>query len=231
VATGYPVIVLRSLLVCLLLLPAAARAAQPEQGSNQQLDEIIVNGVRVKPDRDAVKILGWLRRFVGDFSYSGYVDVRAEGIPRQSQRQGVAGSARCVAFGKAPGVNCSLSVIWSEVHAPDGGDVLGGVSTLNPAMLQLGLDPDRLGIRFMQVDNRGIADRGNGYLFTNTLTTTNPCAGIPDCLRTTRINAHPDGNFIEMQIDLEKDGIRVVRYLLVMTRKQPDAGAAAAEIR
>lgn len=215
------------LVAALLSFPTATDAAEPSASSSQELEDILVRGARVKPDRDPIKLLGWLRRFVGEFSYTGYVDIRAEGIPRQ--RQGVAGNARCVAFGKAPGVNCTMSVAWPEVHGPGGEDVLGGVSTFNPSMMQLGLDPDRLGIRFMQVDNRGIAERGDGYLFTNTLTTTTACVGIPDCQRTTRINAHSDGNFIEMQIDLEKAGNRVLRYQFVMTRQGGEAGGEATD--
>lgn len=215
------------LLACALLpalafgAGAAGRPGQPPAPapSAEELDEILVRGARVKPDRDPVAILAWLRRFVGEFSYSGYVDVRAEGIPRQ--RNGITGSASCVAFGEAPGVHCTLNVAWKEVRGPNDEEVPGGVSTLSPAMIQYGLDPDRLGVRFMQVDSRGIAERGNGYLFSNTLTTTTPCVGMPDCQRITKINAHPDGNFIETQIDIEKSGRLVARYFLVMTRRSP----------
>jgi hypothetical protein len=214
-------------LACALLPDAAAAAGAPERPAqtpdspaDQQLDEILVQGEKVKPNRDAVEILAWLRRFVGQFSYSGYVDVRADGIPRQ--RQGVAGVAKCVAFGQTPGVHCTINVTWPEVHGPGGKEVPGGVSTLTPAMIQYGFDPDRLGVRFMQVDSRGIAERGDGYLYTNTLVTTTACVGIPgNCQRITRITPQSDGQFIETQIDIEVDGNRVVRYLLVMTRREP----------
>jgi hypothetical protein len=118
-------------------------------------------------------------------------------------------------------VHCTVNVLWDEVHGLDGEEVPGGISTLSPAMIQYGLDPDRLGVRFMQVDSRGIAERGNGYLFSDTLTTTTPCVGIPECQRTTKINAHPDGNFIETTIDIETGGRLVARYFLVMTRRTP----------
>lgn len=210
--------IVNAAVTAILLFPVAAQAAAPAARSSQELDEVLVNGVRVKPDRDAVKILGWLRRLVGQFSYLGYVDVRADGVPRQ--RQGVHGVGKCIAFGKAPGVNCTVSVVWPEVHGPDGEDILGGVSMLNPAMLQFGLDADRLGIRYMQVDSRGIADRGNGYLWGDTLMTTTHCVGIPgECQRITRITPQPDGQFVEMQTDIEMDGRRVVRYLFVMQRQ------------
>jgi hypothetical protein len=110
-------------------------------------------------------------------------------------------------------------VLWDEVHGPNGEEVPGGVSTLSPAMIQYGLDPDRLGVRFMQVDNRGIAERGNGYLFSDTLATTTPCVGISDCQRITKINAHTDGNFIETTIEIKASGRLVARYFLVMTRR------------
>jgi len=190
-----------------------AQAAKPEQ----ELDEIIVNGHRIKANRDPVQILAWLRRLLGKYRYEGYVEL---GDGSAKIRQPVTGAGDCVAFGAAPGVHCTIQVSWPEVRGPNGEAVPGGVSTLVPAMVQYGLDPDRLGVRYMQVDNRGMAERGNGYLWGDVLETKSPCVGIAgNCQRITHIEAHPpDGSLIEMQVDIEKDSIRLMRYRFEMHR-------------
>lgn len=149
-----------------VLLPLAALAAEP----TQELDEVLVRGERLKPNRDPQQIVNWLKLLVGQFRYTGYVEISAEGVPRAALQ--VRGRADCIAFGLAPGVICTINVSWPEVHGPDGEEVPGGVSALAPAMIQYGLDTDRFAIRYMQVDNEGLADRGVGYLVGDSLTTT-----------------------------------------------------------
>lgn len=206
------------------LLPAAAGAAG---APDEQLDEITVNGARIKATRDPQKIVNWLKLLVGQFRYDGYVTPRREGTLGELLQ--VRGAADCEAFGKAPGVLCHLNVAWPEAHGTDGGEIPGGVSTLTPAIAQYGLDPDHLGIRFLQVDNKGIASYGQGYLFGDTLTTTTPCADIPDdCQRITKISAHADGRSIEMQVDIEQDSRRLVRFKFLLFRVgKPPQGAVS----
>jgi hypothetical protein len=43
--------------------------------------------------------------------------------------------------------------------------------------------------------------------------------GIPgDCQRTTQIDAAPDGKLIQMQVDIDQDGVRVARFHFEMQR-------------
>jgi hypothetical protein len=219
------------LVVC-LLLPAAllpgitASAAAPATQTpppDEELDEVTVFGNRIKPVRNMRTILEWLVRLVGQYRYEGFVELRpGEGVPKD--RLPVRGFGDCIRFGIAPGVQCSVAIRWPEVKGPDGGEVVGGVSRLNPAMILYGLDPDQRGIHFLQVDQRGVAEGGVGYLMGNVLTTTAPCEDIPgDCRRTTRIDAQPDGKLIQMQVDIEHEGVRVARFHFEMQRIPPQS--------
>lgn len=213
-----------------LLLPAAllpgiaASAAAPAPRTpppDEELDEVTVTGSRIQPVRNMRTILEWLVRLVGQYRYEGFVELRpARGVAKD--RLPVRGFGDCIRFGIAPGVQCSVAILWPEVKGPDGEEVVGGVSRLNPAMILYGLDPDRRGIHFLQVDQRGVADGGVGYLMGNVLTTTAPCEDIPgDCRRTTRIDAQPDGKLIQMEVDIEQDGLRVARFHFEMQRILP----------
>lgn len=205
-----------SLLVSLACLCGAANtvdAAAPATRSDQELDEVLVTGARAVRNPDA--ILGWLKRLVGQFSYDGYVELDGDGAaPR---RETASGASKCILFG--PSVQCTVQVVWPEMRDSDGAALPGGVSTLAPAMVMYGMDLNFLAVHSMQVDNRGMADSGMGNLRGNTLTTTTPCADLPgECRRISRIEARPDGKLIRMQIDIEQDARRVIRYAFTLRR-------------
>jgi hypothetical protein len=153
---------------------------------------------------------------VGKFSYGGYVQLRGEGVSRDLLR--VNGAANCTAFGRAPGVHCELNAVWPERKGPYGEELIGGVSTLSPAMVEYGLDTDHLGIRYLQVDNRGMAYYGQAYLVANTLRTITPCPDMPECTRTTSITPHVDGKMVEIEIEIEKELERRARFRFVLQR-------------
>jgi len=122
-------------------------------------------------------------------------------------------------FGTAPGVQCTIQVAWPEVQGADGAAVPGGTSSLVPAMTLYGLDPDFLGIHYLEVDSKGMANAGHGYVWGDTLLTTTACVDMPGkCQRVTRINAHPDGKLVETRIDIEVDARRQVRFMFVQRR-------------
>jgi hypothetical protein len=201
-----------------MLMPALLVSAPVDAASSRdkELDEILIDGQRVKPTRDPQAIVNWLKLLVGKFDYGGYVQLRGEGISRDLLR--VNGVADCTAFGRAPGVHCELSVVWPEKKGPDGEDLIGGVSTLSPAMVEYGLDTDHLGIRYLQVDNLGLAYYGQAYLVANTLKTITPCPDMPECTRTTRITPRVDGKLVEIEVELEKQLERKARFRFVLQR-------------
>jgi hypothetical protein len=215
--------------IALLFAAAAANAAQAPSDSaatssrqdasgrrDQELSEVLVQGQRTKPVRDPQAIIDWMRRLVGQFRYIGYVELHDPNGKTRGQ-QPVSGKGDCVAFGLAPGVQCTITVSWPEGHGDNGQEILGGVSTLEPAMVLYGLDPDELAVHYLLVDNKGVADGGLGFIKGDTMTTADPCVGIPgDCTRTTKITAQRDGKLVQMQIDIEREGNLAVRYLFVM---------------
>lgn len=196
---------------------APAAATSTANGVEQELDEVVVNGRRIRPERNMQTVVDWMRRLVGQFRYQGYVELRgADGAPLG--REDVQGVSDCVAFGLAPGVQCSLKVEWPAVEGDAG--AVGGVSTLQPAMILYGFDPDHRAVHLLQVDNKGIADGALGYLQGDTLLASAPCEGIPgNCQRITRITARPDGKLIQTQVDIEIDGQRVTRYVFLQRPK------------
>jgi hypothetical protein len=202
-------------LLALLVTRAGVALAAKSTSRDLELGEVLVEGQRTRPVRDPQKIIDWMRRLVGQFRYQGFVELHDDKGATLGQQR-VSGKADCVAFGLAPGVQCTVKIEWPEAQASTGQDLLGAVSRLDPAMVLYGLDPDELAVHYLQVDNQGVADGGLGYLRGDTMTTRDPCVEIPgDCTRTTKIMARPDGQMIQTQIDIEKNGVLAVRYLFV----------------
>lgn len=223
--------------LCLLLvgsavLPAAnapvptAPAAQADQ--TQELDEVIVEGSRVRRRRPSwdeyQQPFNFLARLVGQYVIGGSVDLRGAGRPEDLRE--VAGQAQCIGFGSAPGVLCELSVRWPESRGANGEDIPGGVSTLDPAVLLLGFEPDVPGISHVLLDNTGVADTAVGAMTSaSTMLSRSSCVGIAGvCERTVRITAEPDLDTVRMNIDFAIDQQKSVGFAFVM-RRVPDSGA------
>jgi hypothetical protein len=207
--------------------PAPAQAPAPEQ--LRELSEVVVSGEA--PTRKVAELIPWLRRLLGQYSYEGYVDLGGKGQPED--RRTVRGGGTCVGFGVAPGVQCEIVVRWPEVRGENGEEVMGGVSPFNPAMILYGLEPDELGIRYLQVDNRGLAEGTTGYVIGNTATFRTACVDVPEgCQRITRITAESESKFIDMQIDTEINYELAMRYRFQLTRvAEAQAGQASAAPR
>lgn len=220
--------------IALLLLAICAgsvRAAesQPSSGSatqstpDDELGEVVVSGE--KPTRKVGDLIPWLRRLIGQYTISGQIDLAGQG--NQQDRLTVRGIGICVGFGVAPGVQCEVNVRWPEVQAADGQPVLGGVSTLTPAMILYGLEPDEIGIRFLQVDNRGHAEGGVGFVTGDTASFTTSCTDVPEgCRRITRITAVPETEVIDVQVDTELD-YRLATRLRFQMHRTPEAPGGA----
>lgn len=201
-----------------LMLPLAASAAadqELEQEQDKQLDEILIEGR--KPERNPQKVIDWMARLVGEYTFEGEVDLKAKGRPQDFRP--VRGSGNCFGFGPAPAVQCEINVHWTPVRAEDRGKVLGGISNLEPAMMLFGFEPDRFGIRYMLVDSEGIAEGAMGYVVNDTLVSRAPCVNVPgQCERVARITAHNDLKMIDMQVDLVIDYESAVRFHFVWRR-------------
>jgi hypothetical protein len=208
------------LLSCNAVIAAAPSAAPatPASGvaSEQELDEILVEGR--KPLRKPQKVIDWMARLVGRFVVDGNVRLLGDGAP--SDPLEVQGRANCTGFGPAPAVHCELKIRWPETRGSSGEALLGGVSALDPANILYGFEPDRIGIRYMLVDSKGIAEGALGYLLDEeTLVSRAKCVNVPgNCERIARIIASPDLKQVEMRIDLEVELKHTASFSFVMHR-------------
>lgn len=196
--------------------PASREAPQSAAPADlDELREVIVSGE--KPVAKVADLIPWIRRLLGQYNFEGYVDLGGKGDPQD--RRNARGVGLCVGFGVAPGVQCEINVRWPESRGPDGEEIPGGVSPLAPAMILYGVEPDDVGIRYLQVDNRGLAEGGTADIIGDTAAFTTPCVDIPQgCQRITRITARPDSKVIEMQVDTLVDDALVLRYRFQLTR-------------
>lgn len=207
---------------CALLLPVAAFAAAPAapaappavQGDDE-LSEVLVSGERAT--RKVADLIPWIRRLLGEYAIEGHVDLGGKADP--ADRRMVRGHGICVGFGVAPGVQCEIHVNWRGPDRPAGTGMLAGVSYLTPAMILYGVEPDDLGIRYLQVDNRGLAEGATGLVVGDTASFTTRCIDAPEgCQRITRITAPPGSKQLAMQVDTTVDGGLVLRYQFELTR-------------
>jgi hypothetical protein len=196
--------------------PGPASPAGTRSGpSLEELSEVVVSGQR--PTRKVADVIPWMRRLLGEYTIEGYVDLGGRGDP--AERVNARGGGVCVGFGVAPGVQCEIIVRWPDSRAADGTQIIGGISNLAPAMLLYGLEPDEVGVRYLQVDNRGLAEGATGGIVGDMVTFRAPCADVPEgCQRVTRITARPESKVIDMQVDTEIFYEVAVRYRFQFTR-------------
>lgn len=196
-------------------IPAARGGAPAEPARVEELSEVVVSGER--PTRKVADVIPWLRRLLGEYTIEGYVDLGGRGEP--DEQRTVRGTGVCVGFGVAPGVQCEFNIRWPETRARGGGEILGGVSNLSPAMILFGLEPDEIGVRYLQVDNRGLAEGSRGGIIGDSAVFRTPCAdGIEGCERSMRIITRSDSKLVEMQVDTEIYYQVKLRYRFQLTR-------------
>lgn len=203
-------------------LAPGAEPGQQQLPDDEVLDEVLVEGRRIVPKRRSFKELqkpfNWLARLVGEFEIDGSVDLHAQDRPEDLRS--VSGRAHCVGFGLGPGVQCDLTVRWQETKGPDGQDIPGGVSTLNPAVMLLGFEPVLPGVSYILVDNQGNADIAVGEMVTvDTMFSRSKCIDIAgDCERLMQLTAGEDLESVKMKIDLRIDGESAVGFSFSMRR-------------
>jgi hypothetical protein len=74
-------------------------------------------------------------------------------------------------------------------------------------------------IGHLQVDGKGVAMNGKGWLVGDTVMSRSPCADLPvKCERVVRLEAPLDGRVVRMRVDLEQEGKVALRYSYEWTR-------------
>ena len=194
----------------------------------EELDDVLVEGRRIRAAPrswdEYQQPFNFLARLVGKFDIEGYVDLRAQGNDEDLRK--VQGQAICLGFGAAPGVQCELTAQWPRTTGPAGEEILGGVSSLDPAVLLFGFDPATTGVSHVVVDNRGVADTAVGRMISvNTMLARSRCVAVPgNCERTARVSIEPGFRIIRMNIDLAIDQQKAVSFVFIMNRV-PDSAA------
>lgn len=227
------------------LVPAADadKPKPPAQRADDELGEVLVEGARTRPRRptfdDYQAPFNFLSRLVGTFVIDGTVDLHAQG--RRDDLRKVSGRTECVGFGVAPGVHCEFKARWPATTGPDGEEIPGGVSTLNPAVLLYGYEtispelvgmrlpgllgsssatPEQPGVSLVVVDNNGVSETAVGQMVSSdTMRSRSKCLAVAgNCERVVTITARPDLKTVEMNIDLVIDGAKAVSFAFVLHR-------------
>jgi hypothetical protein len=193
------------------IVPRSERTTKEEQ----ELSEVTISAE--KPTRKVADLIPFLRRILGQYTIDGKVDLGGQGKPEE--RWTAVGTGNCVGFGVAPGVQCELKVKWPQIPGPNGEAVMSGIMGMEPMMILYGLEPDELGIRYLQVNNRGLAEGTTGYMIDDTVTFKTPCVNTaPGCVRVTRVTARSDSKVVDFQIDTEVDYKVAARFNFKLRR-------------
>lgn len=206
-----------------IVVAAAARNTGQDQPDFEELDEVFVDGDRVKRKsysyKELQKPLDWMARLVGEFDVGGTVIL--SGPDGGEQTVEVLGHAQCIGFGIGPGVQCDLQVKWPEAAGPDGEEFPGGVSAFDPAALLLGYEPVQGAVSYILVSNKGHAETAVGEMVSgDTMRSRTDCADsvAVTCEQVMRITANRDLETVEMRIERRSDLAPAVRYVFVMRR-------------
>jgi hypothetical protein len=197
--------------------PAAAPKV-PRPGAkpgDDELNEVTISAE--KPTRKMADLIPFLRRILGQYTVDGKVDLGGQGKPED--RWTAVGTGSCVGFGVAPGVQCELNVKWPQIPGPNGEAVMSGIFGMDPMYILYGLEPDERGIRYLQVNNKGLAEGATGYMLNDTVTFKTPCVNTaPNCQRVTRVTARSDSKVVDFQIDTEIDYQVAARFNFKLRR-------------
>ncbi len=193
-------------------LPGMALAAS---APDEEMEEILVKGTRIKVIRNAQTVLNWLPKLLGKFDVVGELDVRGRGAAQDLRK--VVGNSECIGLRVGPAVHCELHPPWPQASA-NSEAAPRGIPSLNPAMMLFRFETERFRIAYSLVDGRGVTEGTAGFLRTaDTLEASRPCADIPgNCERLMRITTNLAEHTVEMAIDTEIDAQKVSGLSFVM---------------
>jgi hypothetical protein len=212
----------------LAAVPAGAEPREPNLSPPPPVTPEMKEARRLQAAKD---MDAWLRRLVGRFRIQG---VNSKDGTDEPDMQTATGMEDCIGLGTGAGVQCVINVVWNEQFDDQGQYADGGISSLAPAMIEYGFDPVASRVRYLQVDNQSLAEAGAGVLKGDTLTTRVRCANTPAaqlCERVTRIYAPPEGKYIQLTIDMERNHDRITSLSLDLRRMAVDETGADAGVK
>lgn len=198
--------VIAVLMMCIAVLASRELGAQGRGLSAKELRDRVAMDPAAARAAKLAELDAWLRRLVGRYRITG-----SAGVPyryNSTCRPGLTcdepplrppasfrGLADCVSIGGGPGVSCIVNLV-----GPDGAPIRN-----TPKISLYGLDPDNLGIRYLQVNAGSIAEGEFGELEGNSITFRVRCPIVRApmyntlyCRREVKIYAPPDGKSIQI---------------------------------
>lgn len=198
-----------AILAALLSVTGAAAAAAVEAAStgseDEELAEVMVLGQQ--PVRNPRALAAWLMRLPGTYRSEGTISYQT------GRSVAASGTLVCTAISRGPGVQCMMRLTSA-----------GSDTRLNPGVMLLGLDIERPHIRYMTVDDQGVAAGTTGELRGDAVRFRTPCVatGVRSCHSTTLISAAANSNQIHYRVDIELDGQVAARFAIAHTRDRRD---------
>ncbi len=189
------------------IAPGDALEATESGSGDEELEEVMVLGQ--KPVRNPRALAAWLKRLPGRYRSEGTISYLAVRPAQVSRPEPATGALVCAGFGSGPGVQCEMRL------------TAGGRDTrLDPGVMLLGLDIERPQIRYMTVDDQGMAAGTTGDLRGDTAQFRTPCVatGVRTCYTTTWINAAAGSDQIHFRVDIEMDGRVTARFNIAHSR-------------
>ncbi|MEJ0098936.1 MAG: hypothetical protein WDO12_04015 [Pseudomonadota bacterium] len=173
----------------------------------------------------------WMKRLVGVFRIEGTIhhqeiidfdqledappnpdiqggdgELRGPFLYANEWSQPLGGKGECMGFSEGPGQHCVANIVWPETWRATGKVQLGGIPDLTPAMIMGGLTPSIAGgIRFLLVNDKGLAYPGSLILSGDSATAKPPCVDLPGtqhCDERLRVTAKADGNVLFVQFSV-----------------------------
>lgn len=220
-------IVIATMACAFILATDEARAQARGSSVKARQDQVQADKAAARAAENT-KLEAWLRRLVGQFQVTGdyriahwYGPPPCEAARRQNPNAIIMcrtedpplptplvlqGVGDCAGIGAGFGVHCMMKL--AGMHE---GVNKAPLLQLFPKMTLYGLDVNAQGIRFLQVDNHGIAEGALGELNGDIMIFKVQCplvakssAQAVSCKREVRITAPPDGAIIRMWIQTDE---------------------------
>lgn len=242
-----------------LVMPVAGAASGNPRDTRRDLTYLVR-----PPVTDTAQIGAWLQQLAGNYRVEGsvwmlsrffefYYQGEKREVEFEQRFESARGAGDCAAVGTGSGMHCIFNISWLDEYEtimdPERGPVgvhnlPGGVSYLNPSMLLVGLDPDKQGVTFLLVDNKGLPEGGSGSLAGDRATLRAPCVNAPKlflamnpahkfsyrppqtCERIIQIDARPGAKSVLMDISIRLNDELFSMTRLTLNPSQPDEAPA-----
>lgn len=236
------------LLICTAMLVADAAHAQargPGRGPAraEKAGGALPEAARARKQQE---LEDWLGRLVGNFRIEGRLELNGGLYCGRScvaktanafvedgwvfHTRSPTGHANCTSVGSGSGIHCIINVPWqTQYFTPFAEGTIARnwpeVGTLAPAMLLLGIDPEKQEISYFQVDDQSAAWWSQGPVKGEEISFRTLCMNPPKgakCERSFSMHAPRHGRYIVLELDIKLHNRKEARYWLTLHRLPDD---------